>query len=86
MFKFIWFFLFSYKPQHQIIHKARNENMLMKMVVSILKIKEQVKQKDQIRSAKLVQKGKEITNITGCKVFVDVVPTWENGERSRFMS
>ena len=40
----------------------------------------------RIRSAKLVQKGKEIRNITGCEVFVDIVPTWENGKRSTFMS
>ena len=39
-----------------------------------------------IRSAKLIRKGKEIRNITGCEVFDDIVLTWENGKRSTFMS
>ena len=39
-----------------------------------------------MRSEKLVQKGKEIRNITGYKVFVDIVLTWENGKKSTFMS
>ena len=29
----------------------------------------------------LVQKGKEIHNITGCNVFVDVVLDWPRGKR-----
>ena len=55
----------------------------MKMVVSILREKRDA---CCIRSAKLVQKGKEIRNIMGCEVFVDIVLTWENGKRSTFMS
>ena len=53
------------------------------MVVSILREKRDAY---CIRSAKLVQKGKEIRNIMGCEVFVDIVLTWENGKRSTFMS
>ena len=34
----------------------------------------------------LVQKGKEINNITGCNVFIDVVPDWLRGKRWYFKS
>ena len=33
------------------------------------------------RTMYLVQKGKEINNITGCNVLVDVVPDWPRGKR-----
>ena len=33
------------------------------------------------RAMYLVQKGKEINNITGCNVLVDVVPDWPRGKR-----
>ena len=38
------------------------------------------------RAMHLVQKGKEINNITGCNVFIDVVPDWPRGKRWYFKS
>ena len=38
------------------------------------------------RAMHLVQKGKRINNITGCNVFIDVVPDWPRGKRWYFKS
>ena len=38
----------------------------------------------RIRSSKLIQKAAELENITGCQVFVDVVPTWQHGKRRTY--
>ena len=80
--------MFSHKPQYQIIHKARKENINENGSTNTEDKQTGKPKRDAycIRSAKLVQKGKEIRNIMGCKVFIDIVLTWENGKRSTFMS